>query len=149
MENSQKLKLENQLCFALYASSKEISSLYRPILEPLNLTFPQYLVMLVLWEHPSLTVKEIGGHLMLDSGTLTPMLKRLEAAGLVARTRAKEDERKVTISLTAKGESLKTEAACIPDEVAPKLGLSVEEYQLLLKTLKNLTIHLKQGGNEL
>ncbi|MTH55186.1 MarR family transcriptional regulator [Bacillus mangrovi] len=148
MENESKLKLENQLCFALYASSKELSAMYRPMLDPLNLTFPQYLVMLVLWETNGQTVKEIGEKLMLDSGTLTPMLKRLETSGLLQRVRSKEDERKMMITLTATGEKLRTEASCIPDKVAPKLGLSIEEYKLLLKTLKNLTIHLKQGGNE-
>ncbi|KZZ85193.1 MarR family winged helix-turn-helix transcriptional regulator [Bacillus sp. SJS] len=148
MDNDSKLKLENQLCFALYASSKEISSMYRPMLEPLKLTFPQYLVMLVLWESNHLSVKEIGEKLMLDSGTLTPMLKRLEAAGFIQRTRSAEDERKMTISLTGSGEKLRIEASCIPDQVAPKLGLSIEEYKLLLKTLRNLTFHLKQGGNK-
>src|SRR3954470_3587338 len=104
------LLLDNQLCFALYSASLAMTKLYKPLLEDLGLTYPQYLVMLVLWERDGLMVSELGERLFLDSGTLTPLLKRLEAAGLIARIRAVEDERRVHISLTAAGRKLKARA---------------------------------------
>ncbi|MEW4282682.1 MarR family winged helix-turn-helix transcriptional regulator [Priestia koreensis] len=143
--NDQTLKLENQLCFAVYACSKEITSMYRPLLTKLDLTFPQYLVMLVLWEHKEISVKELGAQLFLDSGTLTPMLKRMETGGLVTRLRSEMDERIVMIRLTEKGYSLKGEAACIPEEVAPRFGISTEEYIKLLKQLHHITQTLQKG----
>src|SRR6188768_3304422 len=101
------LQLDNQLCFALYSASLAMTKLYKPLLEELGLTYPQYLAMLVLWERDDLMVSELGERLYLDSGTLTPLLKRLEAAGLIARTRAVQEERRVHISLTAAGRKLK------------------------------------------
>src|SRR5213080_3658005 len=103
----QALKLDNQLCFALYSASLAMTKLYKPLLDELGLTYPQYLAMLVLWERDGLMVSKLGERLSLDSGTLTPLLKRLESAGLVARIRAVEDERRVHVTLTAAGRRLK------------------------------------------
>jgi MarR family transcriptional regulator, organic hydroperoxide resistance regulator len=108
------LRLDNQLCFALYSASLAMTKLYKPLLAGLGLTYPQYLVMLVLWERDGLMVSELGVRLSLDSGTLTPLLKRLEAAGLIARIRALDDERRVHVTLTAAGRKLKTRAAKVP-----------------------------------
>jgi DNA-binding MarR family transcriptional regulator len=112
------LQLDNQLCFALYSASLAMTKLYKPLLAELGLTYPQYLVMLVLWERDGLMVSELGERLFLDSGTLTPLLKRLEAAGLIARLRAAHDERRVHITLTAAGRKLKARAAKVPAGVA-------------------------------
>lgn len=108
------LQLDNQLCFALYSASLAMTKVYKPLLEELGLTYPQYLAMLVLWERDGLMVSELGDKLTLDSGTLTPLLKRLEASGYVSRIRAVEDERRVYITLTSSGRKLKTRAAKIP-----------------------------------
>lgn len=108
------LRLDNQLCFALYSASLAMTKLYKPLLEPLGITYPQYLVMLVLWESDGVMVSEIGERLFLDSGTLTPLLKRLETAGLLTRLRDADDERRVRIKLTAAGRALKRQAAEIP-----------------------------------
>lgn len=132
------LKLENQLCFLLYASSRELTKKYKTLLEELNVTYPQYLVLLLLWEHKSLSVKEMGEHLYLDSGTLTPMLKRMEQQDLLVRQRSLEDERSVTISLTDKGASLKQKAECIPAEVMKLSGKDVKEMDVLMKSLYQL-----------
>lgn len=130
------LKLENQLCFPLYSLSKLITSRYRPYLEPLDLTYPQYLVMLVLWEHGQMSVGAIGEKLGLDSGTLTPLLKRLEIKDLITRTRSKSDERTVMITLTTAGKELENQALTIPRQLAQEFApLSDDE----LMTLKNLT----------
>lgn len=145
MNEEQYLKLEHQLCFAVYACSKEITKLYREHLEELNLTFPQYLVMLVLWEKDEQTVSDLGEKLYLDSGTLTPMLKRMEQTGLVQRVRLKKDERKVAISLTEKGKNLKKQASCIPRSIAPSFGITKEEYIDLLKQLNRITTQLRKG----
>jgi len=107
------LLLDNQLCFALYSASLAMTKLYKPLLAELKLTYPQYLVMLVLWEHPGLTVSEIGKRLFLDSGTLTPLLKRLEGAALIARLRDAADERQVRINLTAAGRALQSRATAV------------------------------------
>ena len=112
--NCPQLKLENQLCFPLYAASKEITRRYAPYLEPLDLTYTQYIVMLVLWEEKKCNVSELGKKLFLDSGTLTPLLKKLEAKGYIQRTREQSDERCLSVSLTAEGESLKRKAASVP-----------------------------------
>ncbi len=114
----QALLLDNQLCFALYSASLAMTKLYKPLLAELGLTYPQYLAMLVLWERDGLMVSELGERLFLDSGTLTPLLKRLEAAGLVARIRALDDERRVHVTLTAAGRKLKVRAAKIPACIA-------------------------------
>ena len=111
------LALDNQFCFALYSASHAMTKTYKPMLDRLGLTYPQYLVMLVLWEHDGILVKDIGARLYLDSGTLTPLLKRLEASGLVARQRDAQDERQVRITLTPKAQLLKEQARAIPPQV--------------------------------
>ena len=114
LTSDQALQLDHQLCFALYSASLAMTKLYKPLLDEIGLTYPQYLAMLVLWEHDGVTVSELGERLHLDSGTLTPLLKRLEAAELVTRLRDVQDERRVLIRLTAAGRKLKTRAARIP-----------------------------------
>jgi DNA-binding MarR family transcriptional regulator len=131
-------KLENQLCFPLYALSRQITNLYRPLLEKLDLTYPQYLVMLLLWEHRGLSVKAIGEHLKLDSGTLTPLLKRLEKRGLLTRTRDQQDERLVQISITPIGELLKVKAKDIPAALSQQLPIEAEEGRQLVKQLRTI-----------
>ena len=113
-ENDPRLLLDHQLCFALYSASLAMTKIYKPLLEPLGLTYPQYLVLLVLWEQAPMNVSAIGDRLTLDSGTLTPLLKRLEALGYVTRMRDAADERRVFVQLTAEGRKLKTRAAEIP-----------------------------------
>ncbi|MCF0054311.1 MarR family winged helix-turn-helix transcriptional regulator [Dyadobacter sp. CY356] len=121
------LKLSNQLCFPLYALSRKITSHYLPILEKIGLTYPQYLVMMVLWEEDSVSVKELGHKLMLDSGTLSPLLKKLEDRELVMRKRLKEDERVVIITLTESGKKLKESASDIPEQIKCSLDLTDKE----------------------
>lgn len=121
LSDEEILHLSNQLCFSIYACSREIVQLYRPLLKKLGLTYPQYLVMLVLWEHQRLTMKELGSLLYLDNGTLTPLIRRLIQADLVVKERSAEDERKVYISLTAKGEELKVGSHDIPNTIMPIL----------------------------
>ncbi len=135
------LLLDQQLCFALYAASRSITGLYRPLLEALGLTYPQYLVMLVLWEQDGLTVRELGQRLQLDSGTLTPLLKRLQSAGLVSRQRRADDEREVDIRLTPTGLALREQANDIPACLAQRLELSLDQMQRLREELKQLTQH--------
>jgi len=125
------LKLSNQLCFPLYALSRKITGHYLPLLEKIGLTYPQYLVMLVLWEQSGLSVKELGSKLMLDSGTLSPLLKKLEDRDLVTRTRLKQDERVVIINLTESGEKLKEHATLIPEQIKCSLELSFQELEQL------------------
>jgi DNA-binding MarR family transcriptional regulator len=132
------LALDNQLCFAVYAAAHAFGRTYRPLLEKLGLTYPQYLVMLVLWERDGLTVKAIGERLGLDSGTLTPLLKRLAAAGLVARDRDAEDERQVRITLTAAGRALRAKAAGLPPIIAGRLGLDVSDLKRLRREIDGL-----------
>src|SRR5215475_5783118 len=110
----QPLRLDNQICFAVYSAAHAFNRVYKPLLDRLGLTYPQYLVMLVLWERDGVPLKEIGERLFLDSGTLTPLLKRLEVAGLVKRSRSSEDERQVKITLTAQGQALKDKARAVP-----------------------------------
>ncbi len=132
------LKLENQLCFALYATSRAITNVYRPVLDEMGLSYPQYLVMLVLWEDDGLTVSEIGDRLFLDSGTLTPLLKRLEARGLVTRRRDKVDERQVRIELTLEGARLKRRARAMSQTLQCKLQLPIGKVEQLRSELKEL-----------
>ena len=134
----QALLLDNQLCFALYSASLAMTKLYQPLLKKLGLTYPQYLAMLVLWERDGLMVSELGERLFLDSGTLTPLLKRMQAAGLVARTRAVTDERRVHISLTAAGRALKAQAAVIPGCVLAAAACSVPELIALTQQIRGL-----------
>lgn len=133
------LKLDKQLCFPLYACSREIIKRYKPFLDALDLTYTQYIAMMVLWERGSMTVKDLGARLYLDSGTLTPMLKKMEAKGLVTRTRSTEDERNLIVAITPAGEALKDRALSIPGAMAKCSGLTNEEgvelYHLLYKIL--------------
>jgi len=140
--NYDALKLKNQLCFPLYAVSKEVTRLYKPFLDPLNLTYTQYITMMVLWENDGLNVKSLGEKLFLDSGTLTPLLKKLEIQGLLTRTRSKENERNVTINLTEKGWQLRDEALSVPQQIAQCLKMSPEDASALYNILNKL---LEQG----
>ena len=132
------LGLDNQLCFALYSSSLLMTKLYKPLLDEIGLTYPQYLAMLALWEEDGITVSRLGERLYLDSGTLTPLLKRLEKAGLVKRERNEKDERQVLVRLTPEGKALKRQAAGIPRKVAIASGMSLEEILNLRRRLKKL-----------
>lgn len=132
------LSLDRQLCFALYASSLAMTKLYKPLLDPLGLTYPQYLVMLVLWERDGLAVGEIGERLALDSGTLTPLLKRLEQAGLVMRLRDTADERRVRVALSAAGRALRTRAQAVPQALASASGCTLGELSELTAQLQGL-----------
>ena len=125
------LALESQVCFALAVASRSVISLYRPVLEPLGLTHPQYLVMLALWQYGTLSVKKLSGLLQLDPGTLSPLLKRLEAAGLLRRERDPEDQRNLALALTDKGTALREDAEKIPAGIVERLGMSVEELMQL------------------
>ena len=131
----ERLHLNNQLCFPLYALSRQMTALYRPYLEELDLTYPQYLVMLLLWERERLSVKEIGCELWLDSGTLTPLLKRMEETGLLTRLRCKEDERVVHVQLTKEGIQLQVKAVGIPDNIFSELSISTPQLKSLKKEL--------------
>ncbi|WP_341907803.1 MarR family transcriptional regulator [Polaromonas sp. YR568] len=137
-KTSAMLRLDNQLCFALYSTSLAMTKLYKPLLENLGLTYPQYLVMLVLWERDDLTVSALGEKLYLDSGTLTPLLKRLEVAGLISRLRAAEDERRVHITLTAAGRKLKAKAAEVPGCIMSAAQCSVPELISLTQQVQAL-----------
>ena len=136
------LLLDNQLCFALYSASLAMTKLYKSLLEALGLTYPQYLVMLVLWERDGLMVSELGERLFLDSGTLTPLLKRLESAGLIARIRDVQDERRVHITLTAAGRALKTQAAEIPDCILKASQCSLPDIVALTQQVQTLRTNL-------
>ena len=142
MEKYDCLKLENQLCFPLYACAKEIVKSYTPFLDELGLTYTQYITMMALWEYHQMTVKELGKHLYLDSGTLTPVLKKLEQKGFVLRNRSKEDERNLIVSLTEEGEALKDKAIAVPYQLAACLNMEKEEtrqlYHLLKKMLESM-----------
>jgi DNA-binding MarR family transcriptional regulator len=136
---SEELLLQRQVCFALYAASRAVTNLYRPLLEELGLTYPQYLVLLVLWERGDTTVKDLGAALMLDSGTLSPLLKRLAAAGLVRRDRRPDDERSVVVSLTPTGVQLRQRAVGIPARIAGATGIPLRDLAALRDTLGVLT----------
>jgi DNA-binding MarR family transcriptional regulator len=135
-------RLDTQLCFALYSASRATIDLYRPLLDELGITYPQYLVLLILWERETCSVKELGRLLHLDSGTLSPLLKRLEAAGFIKRQRRAADERVVDISLTEAGQALKSQAASIPEKFRCELDLAFDEYRELFTRLKQLTERL-------
>lgn len=130
--------LDNQLCFALYSASLAMTKLYKPLLEALGLTYPQYLVMLVLWEQDGMSVSALGERLSLDSGTLTPLLKRMELAGLLVRQRSAEDERRVQVSLTPMGAELQARAASVPGCVVAQTGCPRPELMALKQQLKQL-----------
>ncbi|MGL9724427.1 MarR family winged helix-turn-helix transcriptional regulator [Sodalis sp. (in: enterobacteria)] len=139
------LLLDQQFCFSLYSANLALNKVYRKLLAKLNLTYPQYLVMLVLWERDALTVSEIGDRLFLDSATLTPLLKRLESAGLLGRFRSAADERQVIIRLTDQGRSLRALAATIPAEVLCASSCRDDELDALKRQLEILRGHLAQG----
>ena len=136
------LQLDNQLCFALYSASLAMTRVYKPLLDELGLTYPQYLAMLVLWERDDLMVSELGERLYLDSGTLTPLLKRLQSSGYITRVRAVEDERRVHITLTATGRKLKLKAAKIPGCILSASQYSIPELAALASQVRALRQHL-------
>jgi DNA-binding MarR family transcriptional regulator len=138
------LRLDNQICFAIYSTAHAFNRVYKPLLDRLGLTYPQYLVMLVLWEKDGVPVKDIGERLFLDSGTLTPLLKRLEAAQLIKRTRSTEDERQVLIALTPQGQSLKEKARAVPPSILAASACSIAE----LSAMKNEIVALRDRLNE-
>jgi DNA-binding MarR family transcriptional regulator len=138
MASDEALRLDQQVCFPLYAAANAMGRLYRPILEPLGLTYPQYLVMLVLWQEDRQSVSGLGALLHLDSGTLTPLLKRLEAAGLVVRRRDTDDERRVLISLTAAGKKLKIKAREVPEQIRCAVTLPGEDLVELRRLLREV-----------
>jgi DNA-binding MarR family transcriptional regulator len=138
------LKLENQACFPVYALSRVLTAHYKPVLEGIDLTYPQYLLMLVLWEHQQLSVKAIGEKLLLDSGTLTPLLKKLESRNLVSRLRNVADERIVMISLTQAGAALKEKAADVPESFKCSLGLTVDELGSLRDSINTILERTKR-----
>ena len=137
------LLLGNQLCFAIYSTAHAFNRVYKPLLKRLGLTYPQYLVMLVLWERDGLPVKDIGERLFLDSGTLTPLLKRLEAAELIKRTRGTEDERQVLIALTSRGQALREKARAVPHAILAASACSLTE----LSAMKNELVGLRDRLN--
>ena len=136
------LKLENQLCFPLYACAREVVKKYKPFLDDIDLTYTQYVTMMVLWEKPSVTSKEIGERLHLDSGTLTPVIKKLAEKGLVTRARSAEDERNLVVALTDAGRALRDRAACIPGQMGKCICLSPEDagtvYRILYQLLGSM-----------
>jgi MarR family transcriptional regulator, organic hydroperoxide resistance regulator len=132
------LALDQQVCFALAVASRTVIAVYRPVLEPLGLTHPQYLVMLALWQHAPVSVKDLSELLHLDPGTLSPLLKRLESAGLLRRERDSHDERALAISLTADGKGLRAEAEKVPGAIVSRLGLPIEDLIALHATLTNV-----------
>ncbi|MEU0247775.1 MarR family transcriptional regulator [Streptomyces sp. NPDC006235] len=136
------LRLDQQICFSLHAASRAFNGVYRGILKDLGLTYPQYLVMLVLWEHGELPVKKLGEHLRLDSGTLSPLLKRLEAAGLVRRERSARDERSVEVRLTEEGTAMRRRALQVPRRIAASTGFGPEEIRALRARVDELTTAL-------
>jgi DNA-binding MarR family transcriptional regulator len=143
LNGDQLLRLDNQICFAVYSAAHAFNRVYKPLLDRLGLTYPQYLVMLVLWERDGVPLKDIGERLFLDSGTLTPLLKRLEAAGLVKRTRSTEDERQVKIALTAQGQALKEKARSVPLSILDASSCSVAE----LSAVRNEIVALRDRLN--
>ena len=142
MSNYDALKLENQICFPLYACSKEIVRKYKPFLDEIDLTYTQYITMMVLWEHKEISVKDLGEYLYLDSGTLTPVLKKLEQKGYVSRARDVQDERVLNVTITKEGEALKDKAVAIPEKIGSCIPLAQEDawklYEILKKILKNI-----------
>lgn len=136
------LQLDQQLCFALYSTSLAMTKLYKPLLTPLGLTYPQYLVLLVLWERDGCSVGELGERLFLDSGTLTPLLKRMEAAGWLTRERAAEDERRVVVHLTSEGRALRHKAKRVPLQLSETMQCGLDEIESLTQRLQQLRANL-------
>ncbi|MET7481159.1 MarR family transcriptional regulator [Streptomyces sp. NPDC005648] len=139
------LLLDDQLCFALYAASRAVTARYRPLLDELGLTYPQYLVMLVLWEQDSISVRDLGASLQLESSTLSPLLKRLEAAGLLRRERRAEDERSVAIRLTGAGAALQERARTVPLAIGDAMGLTPEQDAMAKQLLRLITANVTDG----
>ena len=137
------LKLENQICFPLYACAKEVVKAYKPFLDELDLTYTQYITMMVMWEHKELRVKEVGGYLYLDSSTLTPLLKRLEEKGYVTRRRSTEDERDLIVSITDEGWALRERALTVPQRIASCVDIEPEKARFLYDILYELLGKLK------
>ncbi|WP_322766629.1 MarR family winged helix-turn-helix transcriptional regulator [Frankia sp. Cr1] len=133
------LRLDDQLCFALYAASRAVTAVYRPVLDRLGLTYPQYLVMLVLWDHETSLVKDLCAALALDYGTLSPLLKRLESTGLLRRERRVDDERSVQVTLTETGAALRERARAVPAVIGGAMSLSDDEFVALRTALRSLT----------
>ncbi|MFD0959849.1 MarR family winged helix-turn-helix transcriptional regulator [Paenibacillus chungangensis] len=145
MTTNNPLQLDRQLCFAIYACSREITKLYRPLLQDLGLTYTQYVTMLALWEEDGVTVNTLGHKLYLDSGTLTPLLKKLEAAGWIVRTRDIQDERSVVITLTESGRALREKAVSIPHKLACQLNASPQEGAALLDQVHTLLDRMRKA----
>jgi DNA-binding MarR family transcriptional regulator len=143
------LALDRQVCFALVVASRSVLSVYRPLLEPMGLTHPQYLVMLALWEQSPRSVGEIAGLLQLDSPTLSPLLKRLEAAGLITRRRSNDDERRLDIELTTRGRELRREAEKIPPAVVVRLGMEIGELESLHASLTKVIVAARAAEDDL
>ena len=143
--NDEYLRLDNQLCFLFYSVSRAMTRMYGPLLAELGVTYPQYLVLLILWETDSIEVSRITELLHIDTGTVSPMLKRLEAAGLILRMRSPDDERRVIISLTDAGKKLKVKATSVPAELFCKTGLTVKEYTKLKTELKQMLERIEKN----
>ncbi|WP_367318955.1 MarR family winged helix-turn-helix transcriptional regulator [Streptomyces sp. HUAS ZL42] len=139
------LLLDDQLCFALYAASRAVTARYRPLLDELGLTYPQYLVMLVLWEQDSISVRDLGAALQLESSTLSPLLKRLEASGLLRRERRADDERSVALRLTDEGTRLRDRARAVPPAIGDAMGLTPEQDALAKQLLRLITSNVSGG----
>jgi DNA-binding MarR family transcriptional regulator len=146
MPSVDPLALDRQVCFALAAASRTVIGLYRPVLEPLGLTHPQYLVMLALWERSPRTVRDIGEALALEPATLSPLLKRLEAAGLVTRKRKVDDERSLDVELTAAGRMLRSKAEAVPAQIVARLGMPVAELEATRDALTRLLAAASQSA---
>jgi DNA-binding MarR family transcriptional regulator len=140
-EQADPLALEQQVCFALSVAARSVVAVYRPLLEPMGLTHPQYLVMLALWQHEPVSVRQLSRLLALDPGTLSPLLKRLEASGLLVRGRDHDDERALAVTLTARGRALREQAERIPSAVVDRLGVQVEDLLALHRSLTSLIAH--------
>jgi MarR family transcriptional regulator, organic hydroperoxide resistance regulator len=147
-DEADPLALERQVCFALVVASRSVLSVYRPLLEPMGLTHPQYLVMLALWEHSPLSVREIGDLLQLDSPTLSPLLKRLAVSGLITRERSGDDERRLHVDLTREGRELRKAAETIPPAVVAKLGMELSELTALHASLTKVIDAARDATSE-
>ncbi|WP_133015979.1 MarR family winged helix-turn-helix transcriptional regulator [Clostridium cuniculi] len=143
MDKYEKIKLDNQLCFSLYAASREVIKIYKPLLDKYGLTYTQYIAMLVVWEYERITVKEMGQKLHLDSGTLTPVLKKLQLMGLIIKYRDKNDDRVVIVEVSEKGRELKDKIIDVPEQMYCRLGSNVEDAIQLKKMLDKLLMEFK------
>jgi DNA-binding MarR family transcriptional regulator len=149
MQNKDPLLLENQICFPFYVISKEIIRRYTPLLEPLGLTYTQYIAMMILWEYGSMTVKQLGEKMFLDSGTLSPLVRKLESKGLINKKVDFDDERSKVITLTKRGKDLKAKCAHIPESLAKSVDVSQKEFITLQKTLFSIVENWRKNQNSL